>query len=152
MQENSKFVIMKHRAVRAGEHVDLRYRLPDSITDWGGVKVEKKNLWASYATRKPIPLEPGKKILMFSTTLHTKYQAELTGVIKDGYGKGKLELWDNGPCTILKHSERHIVIEFQGSVLKGIYHFIQIKFDEKTKQNSFLFFKGKSDNISYDGR
>lgn len=145
MKEKSEFVLMTHKAKKSGEHVDLRYRLPKSVDVWNNQEVDSKKIFASYATRKAIPLKPEDgKILMFATTLHNRYQYGLTGKIKEGnYGAGYLEKWDSGECVILKHTDRHIVINFNGSTLNGLYHFIKIKFDDKTKQGSYLFFKSK---------
>ena len=72
----SEFVIMKHEAKRAGLHYDLRFKMP------------KSNMWDSYAVRKGVPTEPGKKVLAVKTTLHSRKEALLTGNIKDGYGAG----------------------------------------------------------------
>jgi len=133
MPTQSKFVIMKHEAKKAGLHYDLRFRMP------------KSKDWASYAVRKGVPTSPGKKVLAVKTTIHNEKEALLTGYIKDGYGAGKLTKWDGGSCVIHKYSDRHITIEFKGSKIKGIYHMISIKtiknLNKSTKE--YFLFKGK---------
>jgi ribonucleoside-diphosphate reductase alpha chain len=130
MEIISKFILIKHKAVRAGLHIDLRFRIPDSKD------------WASFATKKEIPLNSGKKILLIQTTLHSEKEALLTGTIKSGYGAGTLSKIDGGSCIILKYSKHHIAIDFRGKVLTGVYHFINMtKLGEN--QESYLFFKSK---------
>ena len=138
MKVKSEFIILKHFAKKAGEHWDIRVKQPTT------------DIFDSYATRKEIPTEPGTKILCFYTTPHTRKEAYYTGKIEQGYGAGTLKEWDSGSCDILKYSERHIVIDFHGQKIKGVYHFIYIKFDDKHKQKSYLFFKGKSNDVDYD--
>jgi len=127
MEVISRFVVMEHNADKAGLHWDLRFKQPDGT------------MWESFATKKGIPLERGRKVSLFKTSLHTQKDALFTGEIKSGYGKGTLKVWDKGKCIILKYSEKHIAIEFKGSKLKGVYHFLQ--FSPKDK-DQYLFFKG----------
>ena len=129
----SKFVIMKHEAKKAGLHYDLRFRIP------------KSKDWDSYAIRKGVPTEAGKKVLAIKTTIHSEKEALLTGNITDGYGAGKLTKWDNGTCIIHKYNDKHITIEFKGSKVKGIYHMISTGFiDKDFKKPTYLLFKGKA--------
>jgi len=130
----SEFVIMEHNAKKAGLHYDLRFKMPNS------------NMWDSYAVRKGVPTEPGKKVLAVKTTLHSRKEALMTGYIEDGYGAGKLTKWDGGKCIIIKYSDSHIAIDFQGSKVKGTYHFIStVKAGDKDSKSYFLF-KSKSAN------
>ena len=130
----SEFVIMEHKAKKAGLHFDLRFKMP------------KSNMWASFAVRKGVPTNPGKKVLAVRTTDHTRKEALLTGFIEDGYGAGQLKRWDGGRCIIMKYSESHISIDFSGSKVRGTYHFIStVKAGDKDKKSYFLF-KSKSIN------
>ena len=66
------------------------------------------------------------------------------GIIKDGYGAGKLSKWDDGKCVIHKYSPSHIIIEFKGKKIKGIYHLINTGvFNKKDfKKQQYILFKG----------
>lgn len=131
----SKFVIMKHNADKAGLHYDLRFKMP------------KSNDWASYAVPKGVPTSPGKKVLAIKTTVHSEKEALLTGHITDGYGAGKLSKWDGGSCDIIKYDDSHVTIEFKGSKIKGIYHLISTGvMDKDFKKPTYLLFKGKAIN------
>lgn len=129
----SKFIIVKHEAKKAGLHYDLRFKMP------------KSQNWASFAVRKGVPTEPGKKVLAVRTHDHSTKEALMIGVIKDGYGAGKLTKWDDGQCIIHKYGPSHMAIEFKGRKVKGLYHLISTgvirKQDYKSKQ--YMLFKGK---------
>lgn len=133
MKIKSKFVIMEHDAKRARLHWDLRFKMPNS------------QLWASFAVRKGVPTEVGKKVLAVRTHDHTTKEALYTGVISTGYGAGRLKKWDEGNCEIEMFKPSHIVIRFFGSKIKGLYHMISTgvinKRDFKKKQ--FMLFKSK---------
>jgi hypothetical protein len=110
----------------------------------------KSNNWMSFAVRKGIPTEPGKKVLAVRTHDHTEKEALFLGTIKSGYGAGTLKKWDSGSCIIHKFSPGHILIEFKGSKVKGFYHLISTgvmnKKDYKSQQ--YMLFKGKTLNES----
>jgi hypothetical protein len=128
----SKFVVMEHKANKAGLHFDLRFRMP------------KSKDWDSYAVRKGIPTQPGKKVLAVKTTIHSEKEALLTGKIESGYGAGVLKKWDDGSCDIIKYSDKHIVIDFKGSKVKGIYHFVNTGvIDKDFNKMNYLLFRGK---------
>ena len=128
----TKFVVMDHNAIKAGPHQDLRWRIPGS------------HMWESFAMKKGIPLVKGKKHLAIQTKKHNEYGATFTGEVKrQEYGRGTLELFDSGKCTILKQSSRHIVINFEGKKVKGIYHMVVVAKGKKEGYNDYLIFRGK---------
>lgn len=131
--DKSQFVIMKHEAKRAGLHYDLRFKMPNS------------NLWASFAVRKGVPTSPGQKVLAIRTHDHTQEEALFVGEIKEGYGAGKLTKWDGGSCDIIKYGTGNIRIDFKGSKVKGLYHFISTGVMNKKdfKKQQYMLFKGK---------
>lgn len=133
MKTKSKFVIMEHDAKRARLHWDLRFIMPNS------------KLWASFAVRKGVPTDPGKKVLAIRTHDHTTKEALFVGVIDDGYGAGKLKKWDDGSCEIEMFKPSHIVIRFFGKKVKGLYHMISIGVIKKQnfKKKQFMLFKSK---------
>lgn len=126
------FVLIKHHAKRAGLHTDLRFEIP------------RTKSWASFVLHT-IPKDIGKKVLTIRTNNHSKKNALFTGTIKKGYGAGTLKKIDGGKCDIIKYTDKHIVIEFKGTLLKGLYHFVNIGIIRKGtgNQKKYLFFKGK---------
>jgi DNA ligase D-like protein (predicted 3'-phosphoesterase) len=127
----AQFVVMEHKAYRAGLHYDLRFEMPRS------------NKWASFAVRKGIPLEPGKKVLAVRTHDHSRREALYTGRIKAGeYGGGTLKKWDGGRCDVLKFKPASMTVKFKGSKLKGIYHLVNTGvIDKKYDKPTYLLFK-----------
>jgi DNA ligase D-like protein (predicted 3'-phosphoesterase) len=129
----SHFIIVKHEAKRAGLHYDLRFQMPNS------------QLWASFAVRKGVPTDPGTKVLAVRTHDHTKEEAWFLGTIETGYGAGKLTKFDDGPCDIIKYTPSHMMIDFKGHKIKGVYHLINVGVAgrNKFKEKMFMLFKGK---------
>ena len=133
---DSKFVLDQHDAIKRGKHWDLRFRLPDS-----------KN-WASFSMNKFPPLEPGERIYIVRTNDHSESEALFIGEIPKGeYGAGKITRVDSGKCIIHKYSNAHIVIDFKGKKLKGIYHLVNTAVFSRNKRGYarkvYAFFKGK---------
>lgn len=127
----ANFIVIEHKALKAGLHYDLRFEIP------------KSNKWASFAIRKGVPLSPGKKVLAVRTKDHSKQEALFTGNIKAGeYGGGKLKKWDGGSCKILKYSKTSMTLDFKGSKVKGIYHLVSTGvIDKDFKKPTFMLFK-----------
>jgi hypothetical protein len=67
------------------------------------------------------------------------------GTISSGYGAGKLTKFDDGTCNVKTFSSKHIVVDFKGRKIKGIYHFINtgVASKDKYKQQRYFLFKGK---------
>lgn len=134
----SVFVIMKHKAKKAGLHYDLRFRMPNS------------NMWASFAVPKGVPTKEGKKVLAIRTKDHTKKGALITGRIKEGYGTGTLKVWDIGSCKIIKFTDKYILLDLDGKKVKGKYHLISTIVTGDKDQKSYFLFKGKTVNKVYE--
>ena len=129
----SKFIVVEHKAKRAGLHYDLRFKIPGS------------SKWASFAIRKGVPLEAGKKVLAVRTKDHTEKEALFVGTIRAGYGAGVLKKWDSGSCNVLKLSTAHITVKLSGGRVKGTYHFVSTGvIDKDYDKPSYMFFKGRS--------
>ena len=128
----SRFVLMHHMAKKAGEHWDLRFKIPG------------KKDWDSYSLPKGIPSGSEKRMII-RTTIHSEKEALYTGIIRSGYGAGTLKKEDSGTCDILLYKPgKHIAIKFDGSKLKGVYHFINLAAKiGRGKGKQYLFFKGK---------
>ena len=139
----SKFIVVEHDAQRARLHFDLRFEHPT-----------RRGIWMSFAVRKGIPLQPGKRVLAVRTHDHTSKEALFLGKIEKGYGAGNLKKWDDGQCIIHKFKPGHKVIEFKGRKVKGFYHLVStgvIKPNpsykkQDYKNQSYMLFKGKSLN------
>lgn len=135
----SKFIVVEHDAKKARLHWDLRFIMPNS------------KIWMSFAVRKGIPLEAGKKVLAVRTHDHSEKEALMLGKIPEGeYGAGTLKKWDDGQCIIYKYSPSHILIEFKGRKVKGFYHLINtgVTNRKKYKSQQYMLFKGKTLNES----
>ena len=77
------------------------------------------------------------------TNDHSKEEALMVGTITSGYGAGTLKVWDKGTCIIEKYEPAHIVLNFKGNKIKGLYHLIRMNSRQFGKGRSYLFFKGK---------
>ena len=132
------FILIKHNAIKRGLHWDLRFTIPNS-----------KN-WASFSMNKFPPSESGKRIYIPRSPDHSEEGALYTGTIPQGeYGAGKLTKEDGGDCEVVKYSNVHIVVDFKGKKLKGLYHFINAGvFGNRRNYKSkvYTFFKGKLTN------
>lgn len=130
----SKFILHQHDAIRRGKHFDLRFQIPNS-----------KN-WASFSMNEFPPLEPGKRLYIPRSNDHSESEALFTGKIPEGsYGAGILKKVDGGNCDVIKYSNAHIVVDFKGNKLQGIYHFVSTAmFGRKNySKKVYAFFKGK---------
>ena len=90
----SRFIVHEHNAIKRGKHWDIRF-----------LREEDKN-WDSFASNHIPPTQPGLKEYIVKTTIHSEEQALFTGEIPKGeYGAGKLSVWDEGKCDIIKYSK-----------------------------------------------
>ena len=132
----SNFILVKHEAIKRGDHYDLRFKMPNS-----------KN-WASFAFKDFPPTEPGERKYIVRTTDHSRENALFVGKIAEGeYGAGKLSKVDGGECEVIKYTNAHIIVEFKGSKINGIYHFINSGVFSRRRDYSkkvYAFFKAKS--------
>lgn len=132
--KNKEFICVQHFAYHsgrhAGEHIDFRFEMPTG------------NLWESFVTKKEIPLDSKKRIMLIRTRLHNREDALTTKPITSGYGEGTYKLFDKGKCDILEYSPSHIVLDLKGKKIKGIYHLIKLGvINKQYKQPGYLFFK-----------
>lgn len=116
------YSIQKHHARRL--HYDLRL-------EWKGVL-------KSWAVPKDPP-EADEKRLAVQTEDHAKGYAFFEGVIEEGYGKGKVELWDKGTHKPSRFTDKEIVTEINGRKLSGTYVLVKTEFSK----SSWLFFRKK---------
>ena len=121
-----KFLIHKHNANRAGLHYDLR--------------IEHNCMLLSWATRKMPELISGttSKIALFEQPVHDPSWFDFEGDIDDGYGAGKVLIWDKGSYDIIKWGD-HLILDFHGNRLKGIYVLLPYPMQD----NQWLMFRKK---------
>lgn len=121
--KNLIFVIQKHFA--RSLHYDFR--------------LEKDGVLKSWAIPKEPTQDENIKRLAIEVEDHDLDYADFAGIIEEGsYGAGKVEIWDNGSYETLKFSEKEIIVNLNGTILKGVYCLI------KLKDKNWLFFKKKS--------
>jgi len=124
------FVIHKHRAKRL--HYDLR--------------IEAQGVLKSWAIPKEPPEDSGIKRLAVQVEDHELGYEDFEGEIPEGsYGAGHVEIWDKGNYLPLKFEQNEIVIELEGSRMKGAYCLIKLKPKDESDKN-WLFFKKKADS------
>ncbi len=131
--QNTEFIIHDHDAKRAGKHQDLRIKIAN-------------NKWASFAVKKGVPKDPGVRVLAVRTHDHTDKEALMVGEIPEGYGAGKLSVFDKGKCKIVKFASAHMVLDLKGRKIKGIYHMINVGLAQGKhvyKKQKFMLFKSK---------
>jgi DNA ligase D-like protein (predicted 3'-phosphoesterase) len=123
---DNRFLIHDHKAVRAGQHWDLRL-------GYNGVL-------ESFASKKIPDLidDNVKRIIIFQQPQHDSSWFDFEGEISDGYGAGKVSIWDKGTFKVIKWTPTLITLDFAGKKIKGQYSFVLYK------ENQWLMFKSKS--------
>jgi bifunctional non-homologous end joining protein LigD len=103
----NKFVIHEHEALRAGWHHDLR--------------LERNGVLKSWAVPKGVPEEPGVRRLAKPVEDHSLDYEKFEGEILDGYGTGKVRIWDRGTYETKFWGNTKIEVTFHGKRLCGEY-------------------------------
>lgn len=118
-----KFVIQEHHATTL--HYDLRLEMSGTFKSWAITKLP--------------PKRKGLKRLAIQTPDHALEYGSFEGKIKEGYGKGKVKIWDKGTYNLESKEKKKIVFELKGKKLKGKYVLIFTAYGPK--KNGWLFFK-----------
>ncbi len=105
------FVIQEHWASR--HHFDFR--------------LEKDGVLKSWAIPRSIPQNAGEKRLAIEVEDHDLDYADFEGEITEGYGKGKVKIWDRGYYLADKWEEDEVLLELKGNKVKGKYALIRTK-------------------------
>jgi bifunctional non-homologous end joining protein LigD len=123
------FVVQKHAARRL--HYDFRLELDGVLKSW--------------AVTKGPSLSPADKRLAVRTEDHPLDYAEFEGRIPEGeYGAGSVIVWDRGRWSTAGDPHRqlakgHLVVDLDGSKLKGRWHLVHMKGrDVRGKENWLL--------------
>ena len=117
------FVIQEHKATKL--HYDFR--------------LEKDKKLKSWAITKIPPKSKAVKRLAIQTPDHPYSYRNFEGEIKEGYGKGKVKIWDNGTYKEESWKKDKIVFQLNGKKLNGKY--VLIKTNYGKNKNGWLFFK-----------
>ena len=121
--EGKIYVIQRHAATHL--HFDLRLEMDGVLKSW--------------AVPKEPPVEIGVKRLAVQVEDHPIEYANFEGTIPEGeYGAGTVEIWDKGTYTLIDRKEDKLIVDIEGSRLRGTYVLIRLK-DKK----NWLFFKKK---------
>jgi len=137
-----KFVIQKHTAERAGKHFDVRLEFPvislsrslhkyikgrpdtnEPIKDYEN---DEGSVYRSFVDKKMELPAGNRKIFLVETEDHPIEYGKFKGTIPEGYGAGKVELWDKGTFELLEvEGDKKYVFDFHGNKLKGQYAFVR---------------------------
>ncbi len=118
------FIIHRHRAKRADEHLDLRMRDGEGFRSWAIPKA-----------RLP---EAGERLLAVETEFHelSAYFAE--GEIPDGiYGAGTLEVFCRGTYETMEKTDKAWKFRLISDQCGGVFVLVRMK------ENNFLLMHGK---------
>jgi len=102
-------------------------------------RLEINKVLKSWALPKPPPARTKIKRLAIVVEDHSLEYAKFEGVIKEGYGKGRVKIWDSGEFDLLYKGKDKIEFELFGKKLKGKYVLINAKMGGD--KNNWLFFK-----------
>ncbi len=117
------FVIQEHHATNL--HWDFRLELDKVLKSWALPKIPPK-------TKR-------QKRLAIQVEDHALEYAKFEGIIKQGYGKGKVKIWDKGKYDLLYRGKDKIEFELFGEKLKGKFVLVNAKMGGDKK--NWLFFK-----------
>jgi bifunctional non-homologous end joining protein LigD len=130
------FVVHKHDASRL--HYDVRLEIDGALASWSVPKGPSH--------------DPSVKRLAIQTEDHPLEYASFEGRIPDGeYGAGDSLIWDQGTCDSVppgqlsqQRKKGHIVVQFNGQKLKGVWHLVRTKGGASGK-SQWLMFKAKDE-------
>lgn len=140
-----KFVIHDHDAEKAGKHWDIRIEFPvDSLdnnlgkyedkrnpnTDepWGDFPDKPGTVYRSFVCKKREFPTKKDKIYLIETEDHPISYGKFEGTIPEGYGAGKVEIYDKGTYKLLEcEGDKKYVFDFKGNKLKGTYALVKYK-------------------------
>lgn len=108
----TRFSIQDHFQKKShSSHFDLRILNPRETTLWS---------WALPKSKFP---NRGERVLAIRTANHRVSYMYFDGELENG---DKVKLFDRGKCRIILLTENLIVINFNGSKIKGSFNFIKM--------------------------
>ncbi len=148
-----KFVIHNHEADKAGKHWDVRLEFPVKSLERSLKNYDKKRPQTNEPTGKGSK-DPGtvyrsfvnklreiptrkNKVYLIETEDHPIAYGQFEGEIKDGYGAGKVKIWDKGTFDLIySEGDTKYILNFNGKKLKGQFALVKYK-------DGFLWVKTK---------
>jgi bifunctional non-homologous end joining protein LigD len=125
------FVVQEHHASHL--HYDFRLSMDGVLKSW--------------AVPKGVPEEKGIKHLAVQTEDHPLEYADFEGDIPKGeYGGGQVKIWDRGVYVLEHRDPDKVVVELDGTRLKGRYSLVRFKGRESSMKN-WLVMKLSDDAI-----
>lgn len=117
-----QFVIHEHEAKRAGLHHDLRLQVNGVMESW--------------AIPKGVPTSASQgRRLAIKMPDHPLEYASFTGEIKEGYGAGTVDIWDEGEYVVIQSKPDQRWIQLRGDKVAGNYYI------RRWKGNHWLIWK-----------
>jgi DNA ligase D-like protein (predicted 3'-phosphoesterase) len=117
-----RFVVHEHEATHL--HWDFRLEMDSVLKSW--------------AVPKGPPQEAGIKRLAIEVEDHDLNYIDFEGEITEGYGKGKVTIWDSGTYKLLERTQNAVSFVLQGKLLKGNYRLILTKYSRKGEKQWLL--------------
>ncbi|MEE9323387.1 MAG: DNA polymerase ligase N-terminal domain-containing protein [Candidatus Aenigmarchaeota archaeon] len=102
------------------------------------IRLEMDGVLKSWAIPKEPPTKPKVKRLAIQVNDHDLEYAKFEGKISEGYGTGKVKIWDKGTYEIINRKDSKIVFKLNGKKLKGEYVILRFK---KAGEKDWLIFK-----------
>jgi bifunctional non-homologous end joining protein LigD len=119
-----RFVVHEHFSKR--HHFDLRLEMEGAAKSW--------------AVPKGMPVRKGERRLAIQVEDHSVEYMDFEGEIPEGYGAGKVLIWDRGEYELLKLTEDEIKVRFKGEKLNGVY--VLLKFPKAGNDAWLVIFAG----------
>ena len=118
------FVVQKHHSKKL--HYDFRLEMDGVLKSW--------------AVPKGVPVKEGVRHLAVQVEDHELGYENFEGEIKEGYGKGTVEIWDSGYYELESRKPEKIVFLLHGKKLRGRYTILRFR---KAGENDWLIFKAR---------
>lgn len=117
-----------HSHFARSHHYDLRLEMDGVLKSWA-------------VPKDPSALnKKGVKRLAIQVSDHDLDYADFEGEIKEGYGKGKVEIWDNGTYELIEKTKDKIEFKLNGKKMKGNFVLVKTCYGSKPEK-SWLWFK-----------
>ena len=119
------FFLLKHTSEHL--HYDLR--------------LEIRGITRSWVLPITIPTEHDETRLAIEDWEEKSAYLDPEGIIEDGYGKGKYEIWDTGACEIIRQSKSRIELMTKGNKFGGRFVLLLPNWGRFYKKRLWLLIK-----------